>query len=637
MKVADLEQRINILDLIQDNHKLKQVGSGVYRVNPCPVCGHDDHFTVYPETNSYSSFSECCTGGSVYQYLIEVEDMTEDAAYKKLLEFANVRTDDSKKEIAPNSEKLSRHTEKTGATTMDYTETIITLYENQSENDRQYFIDRGISPEVIDRYKLSVGDVSALEPSYFGKRAILPVWQAGKVVAWNSRSLESDLKFKYLKSKGELSFFNADHLRTAAPGETLILTEGEFDALSCESVGIKAISLSGVANYKNFINDCVRTDILFLTAFDNDKQGQKVSGKRKVTIPPEYKDINEWLVAVGAKALKRELENQIEAQKRPDSSFNYLMNKYEADVSAYKTFANRKSGFSNLDDLTRMYPGLYVIGGLSSVGKTTFMHQMCDQMAAMGEHILFFSLEMATLELVTKSLARFASAIDKEFEHNNGISATEIRLNTMPDHKRGHVRQAIKDYEPISKRFNIIEGNFETDVSTIRSYIGDYIQANRVKPLVVIDYLQIVPGNPNDRGDKEKIDTVVTELKRVSRDYNITVIVISSLNRQNYLSPIDFEAFKESGGIEYTADVIWGLQLTAIHSDIFQKKENLIKKRMKIKEAKMETPRNIELVCLKNRNGISNYSCFFDYYPKFDTFVPKSSAWGATSAGGARE
>ena len=102
----------------------------------------------------------------------------------------------------------------------------------------------------------------------------------------------------------------------------------------------------------------------------------------------------------------------------------------------------------------------------------------------------------------------------------------------------------------------------------------------------------------------------------------MTIFVISSLNRTNYLAPIDFESFKESGGIEYTADVVWGLQLQCMNGGVFENSEKkTIEKRKIVKEAKAANPRKIELVCLKNRYGISSYSCYFDYYPKFDLFV----------------
>ena len=126
----------------------------------------------------------------------------------------------------------------------------------------------------------------------------------------------------------------------------------------------------------------------------------------------------------------------------------------------------------------------------------------------------------------------------------------------------------------------------------------------------------------NSQSTKEKIDSTVTELKRISRELDITVIVISSLNRANYLTPVDFESLKESGSIEYSADVIYGLQLRCINEDLFSKEGKLKEKRERIRTAKAASPREIELLCLKNRYGISSFSCFFNYYPENDLFTP---------------
>ena len=104
------------------------------------------------------------------------------------------------------------------------------------------------------------------------------------------------------------------------------------------------------------------------------------------------------------------------------------------------------------------------------------------------------------------------------------------------------------------------------------------------------------------------------------------LIVISSVNRANYLTPIDFESLKESGGIEFTADVVWGLQLQCLNDPLFSKPNSIKEQRAKVKEAKAVTPRRIELVCLKNRYGVSSYSCYFDYYPAADLFIETDSA-----------
>lgn len=619
MKISDLEQRVDLLSLIENSHKVKKIGNK-YRVDPCPICKSKNHFTIYPETNSYSSFNDCCTGGSVYKYLIEVENMTEESAYNELLELAGETPEsDFNIGIAPKTEPTEQVKE--AITYEDYTNNILKLYNKQTEKEKEYFTNRGISLEIIDKYKLCIGDLKG----FGGARAILPTWKDGKIIYWTGRAIteKQEAYRKYDNAQGAAPFFGLDNLTNIQPGEMVFITEGIFDALSIESIGYKAIAMHGLK--PNILKEIVKghKDIVFITALDSDDPGQKATkeinelmGFKALDIPKPYKDINDWF--------KTDLEgfkSGIEAQKRPDSLYNYMLNGLMKDISAYKEFKDRKTGFKNLDAITSLYPGLYVIGGLSTLGKTTFTHQLVDQMAEMGEHVLFFSLEMATLELITKSMARL-TVIDKEgYNFENGVSALQVRLNDIPERKRSAVQQAITNYEPISKRFSVIEGNFNTNITSIRKTINDYILSNGVKPIVVIDYLQIIPGRPEDRNDKERIDTVVTELKRISRDYNLSVLAISSLNRSNYLTPIDFESFKESGGIEYTADVVWGLQLQAIHEEIFSKPQSIKDKREVINQAKKATPRKIELVCLKNRNGISNYSCLFDYYPRYDLFI----------------
>ncbi len=144
-----------------------------------------------------------------------------------------------------------------------------------------------------------------------------------------------------------------------------------------------------------------------------------------------------------------------------------------------------------------------------------------------------------------------------------------------------------------------------------------------VKPVVIVDYLQIVRPADMRQSAKDAVDSNVRAFKKLQTENDLVVLLISSLNRANYLTPVDFESFKESGGIEYTADVIWGLQLSVMNDEIFDKEKGLKGKREKVMEAKRAKPREVELICLKNRYGISSYRCKFDYYTQYDYFVPK--------------
>ena len=293
---------------------------------------------------------------------------------------------------------------------------------------------------------------------------------------------------------------------------------------------------------------------------------------------------------------------------------SYLDIALESDIGRFMQFSNRKTGYSNIDEKTNLYPGLYVLGAVSSLGKTTFAYQMADQLAGVGEHVLFFVLEQTRLELVTKGLSRLTA----QENLSTAVSAIEIREGRVTE----AVRRAIAKYKRLAEHEAIIECNFSTSISDILNVIITYTQKYGVKPIVFVDYLQLIKPYDNKMTTKDAVDVHVRALKKLQMENDLVVVLISSLNRQNYLTPIDFESFKESGGIEYTADVIWGLQLHVMNSEIFDTDKKLKSKREIIKQAKRENPRKIELCVLKNRYGLANSTYYFDYYANYDLFVP---------------
>ena len=316
---------------------------------------------------------------------------------------------------------------------------------------------------------------------------------------------------------------------------------------------------------------------------------------------------------------------------KPDSVSNYIDNVMGDEMAAFGEAI--PTGFANLDrEAEGLYPGIYVLGAISSLGKTTFCLQLADQVAAAGHDVLFFTMEQSRLEIVSKSLARYTvKAGDSMRDYATSLEIRKGRGGAL-------AWQAAKLYKKdVADRMNVIPGGFGGDgaapietAADIVAYIDSYMRANHTKPVVFIDYLQILRAtDPFDRGQyttKGIVDTAITTFKRFSAKRGIAIVVVSSLNRTNYLVPIDYESFKESGGIEYTSDVVWGLQLSCINNPIFNdQNKGLKEKREMINQAKSETPRRVELVCLKNRNGKATYSCGFDYFPAFDTFVPSAS------------
>ena len=90
----------------------------------------------------------------------------------------------------------------------------------------------------------------------------------------------------------------------------------------------------------------------------------------------------------------------------------YLEEGLYRDIETFGATGKVMSGFPSTDAQTEMYPGLYILGAGSSLGKTTFAYQMCDQNAESGKPVIYFSFEQSTLEMVTKSIARIMARQD---------------------------------------------------------------------------------------------------------------------------------------------------------------------------------------------------------------------------------
>jgi replicative DNA helicase len=183
-------------------------------------------------------------------------------------------------------------------------------------------------------------------------------------------------------------------------------------------------------------------------------------------------------------------------------------------------------------------------------------------------------------------------------------------------------------YRGTAERLFIYEGNFDTTVKDIESKIDSHISLTGNKPVVIIDYLQVIKGENFAMSDKAVVDNMVTTLKRISRNLFIPIFVVSSLNRANYQNPISYESFKESGSIEYTADVLLGLQYSIVNEVQTLGEKKISHKRAEMKKAMDGDPednyrRDIELVALKNRSGKQRFSIEFSYYPGLNYFKEK--------------
>lgn len=259
-------------------------------------------------------------------------------------------------------------------------------------------------------------------------------------------------------------------------------------------------------------------------------------------------------------------------------------------------------GFEKIDKLLNggLPNGLITLGAIPSLGKTTFMLQVADNMASLeNTKVLFFSLEMSRYNLISKSLSRLTYLN----ENLQDLTYDELEFNN----ENVDFDSILADYEPIANNLYTID--YIYDIRDIVAFITQFRECNaNSNVVVIIDYLQyILCGGGND---KQAIDLITKRLKELSKSLGITIVAISSLNRANYDGTITMESFKESGSIEYTSDILMGLEYT-----------NKITSNDRDYEAK-KNPRKVSLNIIKNRYGALG-KVNLEFNMKYSTFIEK--------------
>lgn len=332
-----------------------------------------------------------------------------------------------------------------------------------------------------------------------------------------------------------------------------------------------------------------------------------------------YKDLESGNYQVKDKEAEKEKEiiNLLKSNKGNDLFENLLV-----DIETlYKKGGIKKisTGFPQLDKKIGggLYSGLYVVGAGSSIGKTTFIQQIADNIAEKGKKVLFFSLEMGKNEMLSKTIIRELYKKNSNLE----IGSRDLLNGVFNENIWDELVNNADNINKITENIYYIEGTFETTIKDIVNISTKFKEIYGQAPVIIIDYLQVIAPINSRLGDKQNVDMNISELKRLSRNLDTPVIAISSVNRQNYLSYIDFQSFKESGSIEYGADVVIGLQLNAIHEITQMRESQLNEKREVYNKAKSETPREVEIVILKNRYGSATGTHNYEYEPKYNLFV----------------
>ena len=613
----------------------------------CPLCGSGTGrnatgaFTITPDGNSWKCFA-CDKGGDTLDLIGYVEGIDDyNSKLTRAGELFNMTIDAPAREYQ-NQDKTAQNTDTHNSIHTPTNGNYLAFYKQANDNIQatNYPEKRGLSKAILDRFKIGYVEnwkhPNAPENVTGSPRLIIPVTQTS-YLARDTRDNIPDYQKQYAKTKvGGSDIFNGrafiDDL-----DKPIFIVEGEIDALSIMEVGGVAVALGSTSNAKKLAG-MVRDKQLerpLILALDNDSRGRKTQAELEGLLQAQktpytiavltegaVKDPNEMLVK-NKEAFTARVEDAIKNARDDKEKYletstdNYIQDFLNGIADSVNT-PSISTGFPILDKSLDggFYEGLYIVGAISSLGKTTLVTQIADQVASKGHDVLIFSLEMARAEIMAKSISRHTvmEVLQTGGEMKNaktvrGITAGN-RYEKYSNTERELIKNAVQTYSGYAKHIYITEGVGDLGVNQIRATVEKHTRYTGNTPLVIVDYLQILAPENERATDKQNTDKAVMELKRISRDFKTPVIGISSFNRDNYNNAVSMQAFKESGAIEYSSDILIGLQLKGAGQKDFD-----------ATEAKSKSPREIELVILKNRNGKTGDKVPFEFYPMFNYFV----------------
>ena len=484
---------------------------------------------------------------------------------------------------------------------------------------------------IINWYHPKVREKYGMRPPFSGTpRLIIPTSEES-YTARDIRPTEEipQEERNYIKQKaGRVKILNLESVATAK--SPIFVVEGEFDFMSIEEFGYTAVALGSTSMVENFVEKLKNIKVTqpFVIALDNDDAGQTAAEKLvkmlrelnfeayNVNISGEFKDANEALMnnrKIFQERLAEVATNPKSESLTRERNEESNMGKVESMLSIMKE--SRKpisTGFEKLDaslDGGFYAPGLYIIAGGTSVGKTALMQQIAFNLARNQQDIMYFSLEMSMQDLFYRDLSRLSSIFGK------GQSVHEIIQNGG----KYITDEVVAEYKKAASHIFTHAALSEITVEYIEKTATNHVKKFEERPVLFVDYLQILePTNPRGT-DKQIVDHSIKSLNILSRSLEIPIVVAASLNRSGYSEEVTFQALKESGALEYTGDIVIGLQFQAM-AKISEKSKNVAERTKKITQERNKSIRKMEAVILKHRNGKIGTKSYFDYVPKYNIY-----------------
>lgn len=631
----------------------------------CPVCGsgqgkNGTGITSKDGGKHFTCWKGCYTSADIIDIIGITESLEDKQKYSRAFEIYGIEIDKTAEPLPATKPEKKTEPEQPEQDFSDYFRKCAKdLQESWTEDC--YLARRGISKETARKYLIGIDHhfkTKDRETDKFTewKGIVIPTGSGTYVIRNTDQACSTGNRHR---NRGKATPFNLEVLKSAS--NPVFITEGEIDALSVIEAGGTAVGLGGInAGVRRAFLEAVKESKRkhkYVIALDHETEPEKIENIRQTAeelqrdlnelgaeayvLDPyeEYKDANEALqkcrqvFAENIRGIIYSLseKSQEQPEKKDGILWEYMKNNstqrsvldFLGEIDKSANFPVIPTGFSNLDMILDggLHAELYTLTAGTGTGKTNLILQIADQIAQQGHYVHFYNLEMATRELIARSVSRHTAlnALAGKAEMGNAKSAMDIMTGSKwkeyTNTEKELIAKSVNDYGEYCDNIRFFEYVGYVDTQDVRRNVEYHIATKGRPPVVIIDYLQMLSIGVALRNkgmtERQCIDTAMLDLKQISRDYQTAVIIISAINRESSKrnEEIELESAKESGTIEYTSGVQLSLDFESRGTSGFEM------------DAEMTaTPRRMKIKNLKSRHAQGRNYVLMDFYPRYSLF-----------------
>lgn len=572
----------------------------------CPICGsgtganHTAAFKLYEDSNRWTCFGKCGgRSGDIFDLYAAVNNCDLSEATRAIISMYGTPSttrssarEDFKPMERPRGSESAQAIQQQPAQPQSYADAIARYSAALDGSPAQSYLQgRGLTLDTMKRFRLG----------YNAQRQTVTIPYNPQGSYYGQRSVNPNTNRKHDNLTGvTIPLFNPAALYSS---DVCFVVESPLCAISIEQEGGAAVAISGTSGGSRLYAQLHKrpTEAALVLCLDNDEAGRKateaisaeleksfdvfvangtaaIMGEAQDPADAEYrKDPNEVLQRSGADALRQAVTETADETRR---QYGMAQQAAEAErqqhtgagmVDAFLTaIQTRKyepmpTGITDIDralDGGFMRQWLVLLGAAPGAGKTALAQWIFEGMAKRGTACVYLNLEMSREQILARSFSRLAARRGHKIRTN-----VILQGYRWTDEQRAAIMDAAGEYkDTIAPRMIYNPDGVTANLDSILAYIEAEAQraekAEMPAPCVVLDYLQIVSGEPREDA-ASVIKRAVSGLKDYAVKHNTLVFVIIAHNRaSNSTGAVSMESGRDTSALEYSADLQLALTFT---------------------------------------------------------------------------